>query len=424
MPDISPVVTTPAAALSKAAMITHQETPLILLEKNDDQLQLIEETQVDSNFEYIIEADEEGPFSWQKSIVVPCDEEIVSSELSSQLIDDDVLLYDSEPHYSHAAQDIFAEETEEVLEELKCNLCENIIKGGFRYSCVQCPDFDLCGACEAKGAHRMHYVLRSPGTKDVSEVQLMLRRIRQTLLTDSVVSLRDHPGGLTDEVKEEFEEGPESGSEEHDPLSGDVDLAEATLQELSLDECSDTGATESEEDEPPQKRPALSPFEFLDTPYTFTLESKLISTAQENQILLEIEPQEIRENYVPVPDGTKQMPMNLPMGPLTYKYIPKETCLLLAGSSQQGHNSDTPVSVHTVTGKRVLLPITPSNVIDQENTNKLGNFIGSKTIPSVRKEDKLVQLRTMNPSVRIERLDVHTLNKYRRVRQTRIDAPR
>ncbi|XP_026317245.1 uncharacterized protein LOC113228211 [Hyposmocoma kahamanoa] len=370
-------------------------------ENNDDPLQFHEDTQAVSDIEDTIEADDDGPFSWQKNIVVPCDKE----EVTNHQIDDDVLMYDPEPYCSHAVQDTFSKETDEVLEELKCNLCGNIIKGGFRYSCVQCPDFDLCGACEANGAHRMHYVLRSPGTKDVSEVQLMLRRIRQTLLTDSVVSLRDHPGELKDEVKEEIEEGPQPGIEDDDPLS-DHEAAEMTSQELNLEECSDTESMESEEDEPPQKRTALSPLQSLETSTTFTHETTLRSTAKENRILLEINPQEQQKKYLPVPNETKKTPINTPIQQLIVNDIPKEKSLPLTGLLQH-NNSETRVSIHTFTGKRVLLP---SNIIDQDNTN----IIDPKKVQLVVKETKSEQLRiiNLNPSVRIERLDVHTLNKY------------
>lgn len=40
-----------------------------------------------------------------------------------------------------------------------CDGCEQGITGS-RFKCVECPDFDLCGACEATGMHAEHYLLR------------------------------------------------------------------------------------------------------------------------------------------------------------------------------------------------------------------------------------------------------------------------
>ncbi|XP_026317225.1 uncharacterized protein LOC113228196 [Hyposmocoma kahamanoa] len=472
---------TASAATFKASTTIFKEFPLSPSEKNDDSLQFHKETQVVSDIEDTIEADDEGPFSWQKSVVVPCDkDEFVGSEPTSQLIDDDVLLYDSKPHHSQAAQDTFTEKTDEVLEELKCNLCENIIKTGFRYSCVQCPDFDLCGACETKGAHRMHYVLRSPGTKDVSEVQLMLRLIRQAILADSIVSLRDHPDAPQDEIKEEVEEGPEPEREEDDPLSAEFLPAKTTAQELTVDECLDTTATESEEDEPLQKIPALSPFESLEMPTTFTLVTTQGSSAKENQVLVQIKPHKStnkRKTCIRVPDETKQTHVKTPIRPFILKHTPKEKSLPLVSSTQQGHSSGNLVGTQTFAVKLVLLPntqsnlmvnnsrtsLTPSNIIIQDNRTPMtpshvivqdnrapitrsninvqdnrvsiapsciivqnnrmpiiSRHVGvTKSAQSVVIETKSERLRTMklNPTVRIERLGVHILNYYKSGRQ-------
>ncbi|CAL4104525.1 unnamed protein product [Meganyctiphanes norvegica] len=51
-------------------------------------------------------------------------------------------------------------------EGVVCDGCEGSIRG-FRYSCMQCKDFDLCAACEHKGKHHEHRVMRvpTPGAK-------------------------------------------------------------------------------------------------------------------------------------------------------------------------------------------------------------------------------------------------------------------
>lgn len=48
-----------------------------------------------------------------------------------------------------------------VHEGIVCDGCEGPIRG-FRYRCMHCKDFDLCAACEHKGKHHEHRVMRLP----------------------------------------------------------------------------------------------------------------------------------------------------------------------------------------------------------------------------------------------------------------------
>ncbi|GBP58674.1 Histone-lysine N-methyltransferase SETMAR [Eumeta japonica] len=48
-----------------------------------------------------------------------------------------------------------------VHEDVTCNNCKEEIKG-YRYKCVQCPDYDLCSFCEISKIHSDHVVVRLP----------------------------------------------------------------------------------------------------------------------------------------------------------------------------------------------------------------------------------------------------------------------
>lgn len=43
-----------------------------------------------------------------------------------------------------------------------CDGCQGGVRG-FRYKCMQCPDFDLCGKCETAGQHPGHTIIRVSG---------------------------------------------------------------------------------------------------------------------------------------------------------------------------------------------------------------------------------------------------------------------
>merc|ERR1712226_1654895 len=47
----------------------------------------------------------------------------------------------------------------EVHYGVSCDGCDGSVQG-FRYKCMVCPDFDLCGLCEAKGLHPGHNMIR------------------------------------------------------------------------------------------------------------------------------------------------------------------------------------------------------------------------------------------------------------------------
>ena len=46
-----------------------------------------------------------------------------------------------------------------------CDSCNGKVQG-FRYKCITCKDFDLCGACETKGQHKEHKMMRISKPQD------------------------------------------------------------------------------------------------------------------------------------------------------------------------------------------------------------------------------------------------------------------
>src|SRR5437016_3991799 len=52
-----------------------------------------------------------------------------------------------------------AKDEETVHEDVFCDVCSMSPIRGVRFKCTTCKDFDLCGSCEAKGAHPRDHVL-------------------------------------------------------------------------------------------------------------------------------------------------------------------------------------------------------------------------------------------------------------------------
>ncbi|XP_073958531.1 uncharacterized protein isoform X2 [Choristoneura fumiferana] len=83
--------------------------------------------------------------------------------------------------YEEPVVNVKPEPCDTVLHEgYNCNLCLSSISG-YRYTCVQCDDVDLCAACEAAGAHAAHYVLRVPRPRPEEEVEELVKELRNIL---------------------------------------------------------------------------------------------------------------------------------------------------------------------------------------------------------------------------------------------------
>ncbi|KAG6460296.1 hypothetical protein O3G_MSEX011891 [Manduca sexta] len=112
-------------------------------------------------------------YSWQKP------SEVVSEDHD---IPDAMSIYNDEE--ATGALQVTTKRKADVAKHLgfTCNVCRNAISG-FRYTCVQCSDMDLCGACEADKAHGDHYMLRIPIPKPAAEIYAVLSSIRRQLMT-------------------------------------------------------------------------------------------------------------------------------------------------------------------------------------------------------------------------------------------------
>ncbi|XP_030561830.1 protein ref(2)P-like [Drosophila novamexicana] len=49
-----------------------------------------------------------------------------------------------------------------VHNKIQCDSCKACPLVGFRYKCMQCPNFDLCQACESAHKHPEHFMVRLP----------------------------------------------------------------------------------------------------------------------------------------------------------------------------------------------------------------------------------------------------------------------
>lgn len=166
-------------------------------------------------------AEKEDTYSWEKRtglVNIQDDPEQPENDFPDDVSlycdDDDASLTDKENNH------------ERLHNGFSCDNCRGDIIG-FRYTCVQCSNYDLCTACETSGAHAQHYVLRVPGPKPYNEIQAVLTRIRKYLMREldpiSVAGLDTEDAiSLKSEVKSESEDEDVEELEEVNPLEGDI----------------------------------------------------------------------------------------------------------------------------------------------------------------------------------------------------------
>ncbi|XP_063835019.1 uncharacterized protein LOC135084212 isoform X3 [Ostrinia nubilalis] len=103
--------------------------------------------------------------------------------------------------------------------KLKCTQCQKVLLK-FVFLCVECLARS-CSACDARGLHAAHLVLRAPVARPESELKLVLNKIRDALCLDVEETSQTNPDQPVEESPQEPEYESikmEIESEEDDPL--------------------------------------------------------------------------------------------------------------------------------------------------------------------------------------------------------------
>ncbi|XP_052753038.1 uncharacterized protein LOC113519412 isoform X6 [Galleria mellonella] len=165
-------------------------------------------------------------FSWQKKAPIVCDEDVCDPD-GWDTYEDLSMYNDDSPNADEENNQHVESNVPQMHEGYTCNGCEGTISG-FRYTCVQCEDYDLCEACEARHLHMQHYMLRVPGPRPQGEVKLIINTIKRTL-NESTVEVKDELiTNIKEEVDEAFDEtlietldeSFDEAFDERDPLEG------------------------------------------------------------------------------------------------------------------------------------------------------------------------------------------------------------
>ncbi|KAI5631222.1 zinc finger, ZZ type domain-containing protein [Phthorimaea operculella] len=198
---------------------------ILLDQNNDGDASLLDQntTGADDDFD---DQDEKTAFSWQKPVEEICDDAYARDppdqvpsmdvEVNSYSTEQDHEMFPKDSDWALTEKKEAFREAADIYHDYKCNICSNDILSGFRYVCVQCVDLDLCAACESRGTHDQHYVLRVPHLKPHSEVSAVLHTIRRALAMDAIVDISTLTSPDVEEVKKELEDPI---AKEHDMTS-------------------------------------------------------------------------------------------------------------------------------------------------------------------------------------------------------------
>merc|ERR1711944_285941 len=99
----------------------------------------------------------------------------------------------------------------EVHYGVSCDGCDGSVQG-FRYKCMVCPDYDLCGLCEAKGLHPGHNMIRIASPESIWPRHFMNRLHKM-----NARAARCHSSNAANETKKDDKKSEETANSEGGP---------------------------------------------------------------------------------------------------------------------------------------------------------------------------------------------------------------
>ncbi|XP_028165203.1 uncharacterized protein LOC114356295 isoform X3 [Ostrinia furnacalis] len=130
---------------------------------------------------------------------------------------------ESEPELeSEPTLDLKIEPTDE--QRPQCATCHEVILG-FVFACVEC-NARSCSACDARGLHAAHLVLRAPVARPESQLKLVLNKIRDTLGPVIEGTPRTIPDQPVEESPQEPDEEPPQDPKEKYIIKMEIEIEE------------------------------------------------------------------------------------------------------------------------------------------------------------------------------------------------------
>ncbi|XP_063835162.1 uncharacterized protein LOC135084285 isoform X7 [Ostrinia nubilalis] len=106
----------------------------------------------------------------------------------------------------------------------QCATCHEVILG-FVFACVEC-NARSCSACDARGLHAAHLVLRAPVARPESQLKLVLNKIRDTLGPVIEGTPRTIPDQPVEELPQEPDEEPLQDPKEKYIIKMEIEMEE------------------------------------------------------------------------------------------------------------------------------------------------------------------------------------------------------